>query len=221
MGNLSEQELKELASQLSCPKGEGGIAVAESMNAANGNMISKAMSRIGLHDNHEILEIGPGSGSHVWQLFQKNATVKYTGIDISELMVEQASKLCSGYAFCESAVFELADGKTIDKPDSFFDAVFTVNTLYFWNSPQHYLLEIARVLKSAGQFVLAFIPKHVMVNLPFTRYGFKLYDNESILNLLEGAGFKINEVISETEEVLSSTGDKKVRSFTIVRARKL
>ena len=220
MGSLSEQELKELASQLSHPKGDNGIATAKSMNVANDNMIRNVINQIDVFDNIDILEIGPGNGLHITYLFERNPTINYIGIDISELMVQEANELNFEFTNKGKAIFKLTDGEIIEKENESINAIFTVNTLYFWKNPKEFLQEIFRVLKNDGQLILGFIPKSTMEKIPFSKYGFELYDNESVHNLLEEIGFKINKIISKTEEVLSNTGDKKIRTFTIIKALK-
>lgn len=220
MGNLSEQELKELASQLSHPKGENGIATAKSMNVANDNMIRNVINQIDVFDTINILEIGPGNGLHINYLFEKNPNIKYIGIDISELMVQEATELNSEFTKNGKAIFKLTDGEIIEKENNSINAIFTVNTLYFWKNPKEYLQELFRVLKNDGKLILGFVPKSTMEKIPFTKYGFELYDNESVQGLLEEIGFKIDKIISETEEVLSNTGDKKIRTFTVIKALK-
>lgn len=220
MGNLSEQELKELASQLSHPKGENGIATAKSMNVANNNMIRNVINQIDIFDDINILEIGPGNGLHIKYLFEKNPNINYTGIDISELMIQEATELNSEFTNNGKAIFELTDGEIVEKENNSFNAIFTVNTLYFWKNPKEYLQELYRVLKNQGQLILGFVPKSTMEKIPFTKYGFELYDNESVKNLLEEIGFKIDKIISLTEEVLSNMGDKKIRTFTVIKALK-
>jgi len=220
MGNLSEQELKELASQLSHPKGENGIATAKSMNVANDNMIRNVINQIDIFDTINILEIGPGNGLHIKYLFEKNPNINYIGIDVSELMVQEATKLNSEFTNNGKAIFELTDSEIIERENNSINAIFTVNTLYFWKNPKEYLQELFRVLKIDGQLILGFIPKSTMEKIPFTKYGFELYDNESVQNLLEQIGFKIDKISSETEEVLSNTGDKKIHTFTVIKALK-
>jgi len=220
MENLSEHELQELASQLSHPKGANGIATAKSMNVANDNMIRSVINQIDVFDTVNILEIGPGNGLHINYLFQKNPNTKYIGIDISELMVQEATELNSEFTNSGKAIFEWTDGEIIHKEENSINAIFTVNTLYFWKNPNEYLQEIFRVLKNGSQLILGFVPKSTMEKLPFSKYGFELYDNESVQNLLEEIGFKIDKIISETEEVLSNTGDKKIRTFTVIKALK-
>lgn len=220
MGNLTEKELQELASQLSHPDGENGIQTAYSMNVANDNMIRNAIAQIEINDGSKILEIGPGNGTHIKYLFEINSAIKYHGIDVSELMVEEATKLNSAFTTSEKAVFELTDGEKIAHSDAAFDSIFTANTIYFWKNPEEYIQEIFRVLKPNSAFILAFIPKEVMEKIPFSKYGFELYDNEKAESLLQGAGFTIGNTLSEQEEVLSNTGEVKIRTFTIIKALK-
>lgn len=220
MGNLSEKELQELASQLSHPSGEDGIQTAYSMNVANDNMIRHAIDQIDVKVHAAVLEIGPGNGAHIKYLFEKEDDLAYYGIDVSELMVKEATKLNAEFIASQKAVFELTDGEKIPHPDSFFDSIFTANTLYFWKNPEEYLNEIFRVLHPDGSFILAFIPKEVMEKIPFSKYGFELYSNERAETLLKNVGFSIENVTSEEEEVLSNTGDKKIRTFTIIKALK-
>lgn len=219
MGNLSESELQELASQLSHPKGENGVATAKSMNVANGNMIEKVIDQIKLEANSRVLEIGPGNGLHINYLFEKNPDIFYKGIDISELMVAEANSLHAGNIASKKAIFELTNGEFISDKDNSFEAIFTVNTIYFWKNPMKYLQEIARVLQPNGQLVIGFIPKNVMEKIPFSKFGFNLFENENVVEILEKSNFNIIDVISETEEVLSNTGDTKIRTFTIINAK--
>ena len=88
---LSDAELQQLAAQLSNPKGEKGIQVAEMMNFTNSGLISKAIELLNITNENRILEIGPGNGSHVGSIIKNENTVYY-GIDISETMIAEAKK---------------------------------------------------------------------------------------------------------------------------------
>lgn len=218
--SLSEQELKELASQLSHPKGENGKQTGYSMNVANDNMIRNVIAQVSLKENSKILEIGPGNGKHIKYLFEKKININYFGADISETMVEEARNLNTEFTASGKAIFQLSDGEKLDYLNDFFTSVFTVNTLYFWKNPKAYLQEINRVLKSKGELIIGFIPKNTMEKIPFSKYGFELYENEKVQNLIEECDFEIANVISQTEEVLSNTGEVKIRTFTVIKALK-
>lgn len=217
---MSEQELQELASQLSHPKGENGITTAKSMNFTNDNMIRKTIGCIDFRNDQHILEIGPGNGLHLPYLFEKNNSIHYTGIDISELMIREAKALNQKWIHSGQAAFEITNGENIEKPNAVYDVVFTVNTLYFWKNPTAFLKEIYRVLKNNSSFVMAFIPKNTMEKIPFTKYGFELYHNEDVCDLLQKTNFVIDGVFSFDEEVQSNNGATIIRTFTIIKAFK-
>lgn len=212
---LSETELQELASQLRCPHGEDGIKVGEMMNFTNSNIILKTIESLSLKNGDVLLEIGPGNGQHVNDIIKAASGIQYNGIDISEIMVEEAQKTNVGL---RNVSFSLSDGKRIPFESDAFDKLFTTNTIYFWKNPAGYMAEIARVLKSGGIASIGFIPKSTMEKIPFAKYGFVLYDPKTVIGLLEDAGFIVEDIIADTELVLSNSGEKIEREIVIITA---
>jgi SAM-dependent methyltransferase len=53
--------------------------------------------------------------------------------------------------------FSLFYGIKIPFTDSYFDKIFTVNTIYFWIKPSDFISEIHRVLKVKEILILTFI----------------------------------------------------------------
>lgn len=213
---LSENELQELARQLRCPDGESGIKVGEMMNFTNSNIISKAIESLNLKDGDTVLEIGPGNGAHVKDIVSR-ANVGYFGIDISETMIAEAEKL---NADLYNAAFYLTNGEHIPFSENHFDAAFTCNTIYFWKNPQEYANEIARVLQSGGIISIGFIPESTMQKIPFAKYGFTLYDIETVSKLMEDAGLSVIAANTATEMVMSNSGEQIEREFVILTAKK-
>jgi ubiquinone/menaquinone biosynthesis C-methylase UbiE len=214
---LSETELQELARQLRCPDGDNGLKVGEMMNFTNSNIITKTIASLGLKDLDSVLEIGPGNGAHVKDIIAV-ANVAYFGIDISETMVAEAEKRNSD---SYNASFRHTDGEHIPFSENHFDAVFTCNTIYFWKDPQDYANEIARVLKANGVVSIGFIPKSTMEKIPFAKYGFTLYDTETVSSLINNAGLTVTSTLTDTEMVLSNNGEQIEREFVILIAKKL
>lgn len=214
----TETDLKELARHLRCPDGQDGIKVGEMMNFSNANIINKAIESLDVKDNERILEIGPGNGSHVKDVIAAAKGITYTGVDISSTMVAEAQKINEAFS---NASFLLTDGQTLPFKNNAFKKVFTTNTIYFWKDPQEYALEIARVLKQGGLLSLGFIPKRIMEKIPFTKYGFNLWDEAAVASLLEKAGFEIKSEITETETITSLDGQPIERDYVVVIARKL
>jgi len=214
---LTETELQELARQLRCPEGDDGVKVGEMMNFTNSNIILKTIESLNPGNGDTILEIGPGNGSHVKDIIKAGSAVIYHGIDISPTMINEAQKLNAGL---KHVSFHLSDGTSIPFENNTFDRIFTTNTIYFWKSPKAYIKEIARVLKPGGVLSIGFIPKSTMEKIPFAKFGFTIYDAQMVTELLEYAGFIIEDILADTEFVLSNTGEKIEREITIITAAK-
>ena len=58
---MDDPPLKEIASQLSCPQGESGIATGEKMNSLNNFITQKAIEHLAPKQVDSIVEIGPGN----------------------------------------------------------------------------------------------------------------------------------------------------------------
>lgn len=214
----SEADLKNIARQLSCPEGEHGIKTGEMMHASNIGMTSSAIDALNLQDNDSVLEIGHGNGGHIAQLLSKAENLRYYGADISETIITEAEKINQHFIDQGIVHFNLTDGNNLPFENNLFDKIFTVNTIYFWPNPAEYLKEIRRTLKPNGTFALCFADKSFMQNLPFTPYGFTLYEVEKVKGLLEDADFIIKNTIKKLEQVQSKTGEHVEREYYVVAA---
>ena len=218
--NFTEEDLKNLASQLSKPEGEMGVKVGQNMEISNANMTAQAISALQIADNEKVLEIGPGNGQQIESILNGRSGVTYIGVDISELMIQEATNINKVYVQSGEAIFTLSDGHTLSFDDQFFDKIFTVNTVYFWEDPGAYAQEIYRVLKVGGSFALTFAEKSFMEKLPFTKFGFTLYDQKSAVDLLVNAGFEIDKVLPHHEKIKGNMGEFVDRDFVVVVARR-
>lgn len=216
---LNDTELQELATQLRHPSGKGGVTIADNMNENNIKMTESSILELNLKQNEQVLELGHGNCGHLDFLLQQATNIGYVGLEISELMQQEAIKLNKKHS--NSYVrFELFDGKTIPFYEKRFDKIFTVNTIYFWEDVNAFLREIYRVLKSKGKFTLTFSTKEFMETLPFTRFGFKLYSEKEIVDLLKLANFKIETITQLNEDTVSKTGESVYRKSIIITSYK-
>ena len=216
----SEQDLVQIASQLSCPEGEEGIKTGERMARTNDHMTQQAFKALDIMADERVLEIGPGNANHLKDLMAIAAGIQYYGIDVSETMVTAASKLNAAIMEKEPVSFQLTPADQIEFSSDYFDKIFTVNTLYFWADPEKYAAEILRVLKPGGIFSLSFATRDFMEQLPFTKYKFKLYDKEVVEDLLKTAGFEIVAIKELKDSTTSNTGIPVVRDIVIALAKK-
>ncbi|WP_293744985.1 class I SAM-dependent methyltransferase [uncultured Pedobacter sp.] len=214
----SEEELKNIAKQLSCPEGEHGIKTGEMMHTSNIGMTSSAINALDLQNNETVLEIGHGNGGHIAQLFSRAENINYFGADISATIIAEAEKNNQVFLAQGNVQFKLTDGNSLPFHNHQFDKIFTVNTIYFWKNPCEYLAEIKRTLKPNGILALCFADKSFMQNLPFISYGFTLYEVEKVKELLESAGFEIKNTFKKTEQVKSKTGEQVEREYHVMVA---
>ena len=87
------EELKLLAQNLANPQGEKGKEIGEIMNATNIGMTLESIQALLIEDEEHILEIGHGNAGHVENILNKGQGIKYTGIDISTTMHNEAKRL--------------------------------------------------------------------------------------------------------------------------------
>ena len=182
---------RHLGRQLNHPKGLFGLVIGRFMNNHNRLMYSDVYQLLKLSSNDNVLEIGFGNGAFVKELVTKIDPGEYCGIDISDTMISSATRKNS--ALIKSGKVKLSKANVILLPfkDQTFDKVFTLNTIYFWEDPQRVMLEIKRVLKPNGIFVVGLSTKQSMQDNDYFHEHFTLYEKEEVERLFTDFGFKI------------------------------
>lgn len=199
-------DMTEVARQLRQPEGEDGVKMGVQMNKSNRLIYEMTWNFLQMKKEDAILEIGMGNGHFVKELIEKEPSIYYTGIDLSDVMVEEARRENEGITF------HCAAAEKMPVEDERFNKVFGINVLYFWDQPAVTLKEIHRVLKPQGELILAIRSKATMQLLPFTDSGFTLYDIETATKLLEENNFRVAEVITAIEpEKLAADGSRLVQ----------
>jgi ubiquinone/menaquinone biosynthesis C-methylase UbiE len=213
---MKQEELNEIASQLKHPTGEKGIEMANMMHETNINMTRNSFQNLNISAGNVILELGHGNAGHVELIFEQAKNLKYYGLEMSELMFQEARQINRNFISQKQAFFSIYDGNVIPFEDAFFDKIFTVNTIYFWQDPEKLLSEIYRILKSHGVFCITFAEESFMKTLPFTQYEFKLYNTEKVEQLVQKTLFKMVYKETLTEKVKTRTGELVDRDFTTI-----
>ena len=213
---ITEKEIIELERQLSCPIGDLGIEVGESMNKSNIGMILNTIQLLELKNKNSVLEIGHGNCSHLNNVLGLAKEIQYHGVEISETMFQEAKK----NDITKKGEFKLYNGQTIPYSSNYFHIIFSVNTIYFWSNPDQLISEIERTLKLNGLCVLTYANKDFMEKLPFVGQRFKLFDQNDIKELAKKSSLKIIESEEFTEKVKSKTGEQVERKYTITKLKK-
>ncbi len=123
---------------------------AEGMERSHGPVARKAFKRLGLKPDSWYLDIGCGNGYTVRWAAQDVPEGKAFGIDVAPEMIARAKDLSGGLA---NAEFHLATFPQHDLPLGRFDAIFSMEVLYYLPSLSAALEEVVRLLKPDGRFV--------------------------------------------------------------------
>jgi ubiquinone/menaquinone biosynthesis C-methylase UbiE len=212
---MSEEQLRAIATNLRKPEGELGKQVGQKMNEGNRHMNLYAIEAVEPASGDDILEVGMGNGYFVNEIFSKVSDICYTGCDFSQTMVDEAHRINTPLVREGKAKFILSDAAKLPFGDHTFDKVFTVNTLYFWETPAVTLAELRRVLKPKGKLVIAIRPKSTMQHLLFVKYGFTMYTKEDVVKILSGNGFTVS-AYAEHSEPDQEIGGQQIKMETLI-----
>lgn len=130
----------------------GGIAMARTGRRMN----QRAVQLLDVQPSDSVLEIGFGPGVGIQLLAKSVSSGRVAGIDLSEVMVEQAK--ARNAAGIRTGRVELRRGSAESLPfeDAIFDKVMAVNSMHLWPDAVAGLQETRRVLRPGGRIVLGF-----------------------------------------------------------------
>ena len=214
---------QQIATNLSKPDGDLGSAVAAMMNRTNLLISKAAYSLLQVNHGDRVLEIGPGNGALVNHVVTSENGVNYTGIDISQTMVDAARESNAEMVGAGRVDFIVAPVERIPFPDYSFDRAVAVNVIYFWQIGKA-LAELHRVLVNGGRLVVASNSPETMANNPFTKLNsdFKNInlDKDRLVRVHKEAGFSAVNVEDYTEDAKRMDGTPYVRrSFMTIAVR--
>lgn len=192
---------KELAKHLRQPDGETGKQVGLKMNKGNKHICLNSYKVLKPEDGNHVLEIGMGNGFFVKDLLKMSKNLKYTGVDFSAIMVQEAKILNRELINDGLVQFKQASIEKLPFNENSFDSITTTNTLYFWPQPIENVHALLRILKPNGKLLIAYRSKSYLDQMELTKYGFKKYNIQDAESLLWNAGFKkvSTQIIEESE----------------------
>lgn len=177
-----------IGSQFGNPRGFIGKCCCVIMNIINNAMYRKIVSSVRLSDKSRILDIGYGNGYLIKKIYRKYHPVIY-GIDISEDMKKTAEKRNQEALSAKRLYLCVGDCCNMRYKDCVFDAVTSVNTIYFWRDTLQGLKEIHRTLKPDGVFYNVVYTKEWLQKLSYTKKGFSFFERDDFMRLAKEAGF--------------------------------
>ena len=94
-----------------------------------------------------VLEVGSGPGRLAVRLSQEAPNVRVVGVDISEAMVERASRRADEAGLADRVRFEVGDVGALPFENGEFDGAVSTLSMHHWPDPSRGLAEVYRVLK--------------------------------------------------------------------------
>lgn len=203
---MNEISLEELGKQLRKPAGENGLKVGEGMNVSNETLYDQVLSFMELDRYDKILELGFGNGNFFRKYFEKEQNIHIWGVDYSEDMVTDAAGRNSELIGKSLLDLRCEDSLYLNFRDEYFNKIVGINTVYFWNPIDKQVEEIRRVLKKGGKLFIGFRPRRMMVNLPFVKDGFTLYEPDELMDIFIRHQFKL--IKQDTRSYMREAIDK-------------
>lgn len=151
--------IKKIFAQFGNPHGLLGSIVGWILAAKNDYRNSLAVQKLDPNPGEKILEVGYGPGVTIQKIFNRCEDVFVAGIDISEVMLKQASKRNAKYINENKAVIKRGSVENIPFEDDYFDKVMGINVSLFFPSPVENFKEIKRVIKPGGMLIIVFQPR--------------------------------------------------------------
>jgi len=205
---VNKPDLKTIAGQLRKPSGKMAEQIAAKMNVINNSLYDFVLDVMNLRENENILEVGFGNGKFFSKLFSRSPNLRISGIDYSTEMVKAAIE--NNKNEIKTGRLKLHRGNSNDLPyqDEYFDKVFCNNVIYFWDHPGRHLKEINRVLKPGGKFYSGLRSKESTQAMPFSKFGFNLYETDEWRSLLRNNGFDFIEAKQKYDPVIEDEGEE-------------
>jgi arsenite methyltransferase len=199
-----------LAAQLRRPSGLlGRLVIAPALNRGNARENEAVREALRLGPEDRVLEVGFGGGGLIAIMLPALPRGHVSGADFSAEMVAYCARRFAAPIVGGAIDLVQAEVESLPFPSGSFDKACTANTIYFWAAPERAAAELFRVLKPGGRLVVGYSPRSAIIDLPTTRYGFTVYDQEDVEQLLRAAGFASIETLESGGrhgEFLCATG---------------
>lgn len=114
----------------------------------------KLIERLDLHEDFNVLEIGPGPGYFSVKVAKKLTRGRLFLADIQQEMLDYSRKRLQARNI-NNVEYRLCDGKTLDFDNESFERVFMVTVIGEVDNKREYLKEIRRILKNDGMLSIS------------------------------------------------------------------
>jgi ubiquinone/menaquinone biosynthesis C-methylase UbiE len=167
----------------------GRYLMTKVFNVGNSDLNSFAKETLDIKINDRILEIGFGPGKLIKEMAEIAIKGHVEGVDFSRDMLKEATRVNRQLISEGRVKLHEGDCRSLPFDDASFDKLCSINTLYFWEEPEKYFLEMFRVVKPGGMVVVGFRDKEQMSKLNLDQNVFNTYTQDDLVRLLADTGF--------------------------------
>jgi SAM-dependent methyltransferase len=200
--------------QLGNPQGFVGRAIGRMMRVANDRPTRLVVDVLDARPGEMLLDMGFGPG-HAVALLANTARCVY-GIDRSDTMLRQASRLNRRAIGAGRVCLNTGDFSQLPYPDGFFDGIIASNVLYFWKDHGVVLGEIRRVLKPGGRLCIYVTDAATMQRWRFAGVEtHRHFTADQLTEILVGAGFALDSLEVRSVTIAQDVGGIIVTAYDI------
>ncbi len=202
MENLDPETL---AGQLRSPHGDAAKAVGEFMSKGNKGLYSLMFRQLEGRVIRSVLEVGCGNGWYVDRFLALGNATTYQGLDLSAAMVRDARERIMALGKTDLARVQQGDILHWQSNEQ-YDLVIAMNLIYFFPEPSELIKRLSGFLRPGGQILIGFRTAGSMQQLPFARFGFRLFEPGEVEFFFKGAGLTSIDTQLEKEELETPVG---------------
>jgi len=195
-----------ISRQLRRPSGLFGRRVmTRLLDRGNAPLIQATVAAAALHSDSCYLDAGFGGGLSLRLALRSSSNTPLYGIDFSPDVVREGHRRFKTQIVRGEVALLKADVADLPFRDGMFDAVTTINTVYFWPDPAAAFRELARVTAPGGRLAIGFTGAEKMAGHPELSTGFRHVGPAQVEAWAEAAGF--SSCVTQALEGRVTAGD--------------
>lgn len=172
--------------------------------------LHKIAQYLKIKPNEKVIDVGCGTGGPGMWVARKIGAF-YHGFDLSETAIKKATKLALEMGLEEKAKFTSGDICESNFPNNCFDAAISIGAIAFIPNKLKAILEIARIIRSDGQFIFITVEEkkpHLTNDYrPILREaGFKVQLYEEIPGYNDRQGEVYKKIIENKKHLIKEMG---------------
>jgi SAM-dependent methyltransferase len=175
--------------QASSPSGLFGWFLGKVWRFEHRRVNDRTLALLIIEPNHNVVELGCGSGSALAEATKRAAGGHVLGLDVSATMVAMATNRNREAVKRGAVSVRQVDGVNLGLGPASVDRIYSVHSLYFWKDAPELLRQLRESLRSQGRLVLTFRPEGSGIPERFRDPTYRFYAESEVQQLLAEAGF--------------------------------